>query len=263
MGQDHAGEKVLFAEERKRTLVEYINNVGRVTVPELCQNFDVSSATIRNDLRDLDESGLITRTHGGAIKKSHTGHEPINDSKVAKNTKNKASAAKVALDCIDDGDTIILDTGTTTFELAKLLGSKKNITVVTNDLNIAAILERMESVDTLLIGGLLRKGFHCTIDHGSSPLLESLSVDKAMMGANAFSIEKGASTPDLSQAALKKQMIRIASKVIIICDHTKLEMNSFMNFAAPNEIDMLITDTISDKLREQYAEADIEILTFN
>ena len=83
------------------------------------------------------------------------------------------------------------------------------------------------------------------------------------MGANSFSIEKGASTPDLSQAALKKQMIRIASKVIIICDHIKLELNSFMNFAAPNEIDLLITDTISDKLREQYEEADIEVLTFD
>jgi len=127
MGQDNTGEKVLFAEERKRKLVEYINNVGRVTVPELCQNFDVSSATIRNDLRDLDESGLITRTHGGAIKKSHTGHEPIIDSRIAKNTQSKVSAAKVALECIDDGDTIILDTGTTTTELAKLLGSKKTL----------------------------------------------------------------------------------------------------------------------------------------
>jgi len=256
----NSGEKTLFAEERKRHLVEYINLQRRVTVPQLCQAFTVSSATIRNDLRELDEAGLITRTHGGAIRKSRTGHEPVMENRVSSNLAAKIAVARAALSCIEDGDTIILDTGTTTKELAKLLGEKKNLTVVTNDLSIASVLEQTESVETLVIGGLLRKGFHCTVDHGMTSLLASLSVDKALMGANSFSLLRGASTPDLSQAEIKKQMIVIASKVIILCDHTKLETNSFMNFASADQVDLLITDEISPDLRRQYEEADISIL---
>ncbi len=253
-------EKILFAEERKRKLVEYINEKRRVTVPQLCQDFSVSSATIRNDLRDLDEVGLITRTHGGAIKKSRTGHESIIDNRVSENEEKKI-IAHAALSCIDDGDTIILDTGTTIMALARLLGNKKNITVITNDLNIATFLEIVDDLEVIVIGGVLRKGFHCTVDHGMVSLLSMISVDKAFMGANSFSLARGASTPDIAQAGIKQQMISSASKVIVLCDHSKLETNSLMIFASVDDVDLLITDCISPEFRHQYKEADIEVLS--
>jgi len=253
------GEIILFAEERKRKLVEYINEKRRVTVLQLCNDFSVSSATIRNDLHELDEAGLITRTHGGAIKKSKTGHEPVVDNRL-NGSEEKKIIARTALECIDDGDTIILDTGTTITELARIIGKKKHLTVVTNDLNIALILENVENVEILIIGGPLRKGFHCTIDPGMVSLLNSLSVDKAFMGANSFSIARGASTPAFSQAELKKKMISVAAKVILLCDHSKLETNSLINFASIDDIDLLITDQISVELRHRYEEADIEVL---
>jgi DeoR family transcriptional regulator, fructose operon transcriptional repressor len=255
-------DKALFAEERKRRLVEYINEKRRVTVPQLCRDFSVSSATIRNDLRELDEMGQITRTHGGAIKKSRTGYESAIDKRIS-GMEEKRNIAKTALGCIDDGDTIILDTGTTTTELARILGKKMNITVITNDLSIAALLESINDVEVLVIGGVLRKGFHCTVDHRLSSLLDSVSVDKAFMGANSFSIARGASTPDIAQAGMKQQMISIASKVIVLCDHSKLETNSLMVFAPVADIDLLITDRISPEFQNTYKETDIEILSDN
>lgn len=252
------GEKILFAEERKRQLVDYINENRRVTVPQLCKDFSVSSATIRNDLRELDETGLITRTHGGAIRKTKTRKEIIIDNRTC-GSEYKKKIAELSLSFIDEGDTILIDSGTTTMELAKLLLGKKNLTVITNDLNIACLLDVEENIDVVMIGGILRKGFHCTINHGTDSILNVISVDKAFIGTNSFSFKKGASTPNLSQAEMKKKMISVASKVIILCDHTKLETNSFMAFATIDEIDLLITDKISSELRNKYENVDIQV----
>ncbi|MDC7235647.1 MAG: DeoR/GlpR family DNA-binding transcription regulator [Spirochaetales bacterium] len=254
-------DKTLFAEERKKKIVDYINEKRRVTVPELCDAFSVSGATMRNDLRDLDESGLITRTHGGAIRKTRTGHEPVMDLRSDKNTEAKSRIAEAALLEIEDGDTIILDTGTTVKALAAILHRKKNLTVVTNDIKVAADLEAFPSCEVLVIGGLLRKGFHCTVGYGMFSNIGSLSVDKAFLGANSFSARKGASTPDLSQSEIKRQMMEIAAKVIILCDHSKLETDSFMNFASPSQVDLLVTDRIEDDLRRIYEEKDISVRT--
>lgn len=252
-------EKTLFAEERKKKIVDYINEKRRVTVPELCSAFSVSGATMRNDLRELDESGLITRTHGGAIRKSRTGHEPVMDQRSNKNIDAKRKIAETALEEIEDGDTIILDTGTTVKELARILDKRKNLTVVTNDIKVAADLESFPSCEVLVIGGLLRKGFHCTVGYGMFSNIGSLSVDKAFLGANSFSARKGASTPDLSQSEIKRQMMEIAAKVIILCDQSKLETDSFMNFAAPSQVDLLVTDGISPELKRSYEENDITV----
>ena len=252
-------EKTLFAEERKKKLVDYINEKRRVTVPELCSTFSVSGATMRNDLRELDESGLITRTHGGAIRKTRTGHEPVMDQRSDKNIDAKRKIAEAALEEIEDGDTIILDTGTTVKELAKILDRRKNLTVVTNDIMVAADLEPFPSCEVLVIGGLLRKGFHCTVGYGMFSNIGSLSVDKAFLGANSFSARKGASTPDLSQSEIKRQMMEIAAKVIILIDQSKLETDSFMNFASPSQVDLLVTDSISPELKRSYEENDIAV----
>ncbi len=261
MDIDNGKSTVLFAEERKKKLVDYINEKRRVVVPDLCDKFSVSGATIRNDLRELDEAGLITRTHGGAIRKTRTGYEPDMDNRSESNKEAKARVAATALELIDDGDTIILDTGTTVKELARLLGSKKNLTVVTNDVTIAVILEKMPSCEVLLIGGLLRKGFHCTVGHDVFTHLEALSVDKAFLGTNSFSARKGASTPDLSQSEIKRKMIGIAAKVIILCDRSKLETDSFINFAATSEVDVLVSDSVPDELRKTYEELDIAVFS--
>jgi len=145
----------LFAEERKNEIVKLISSEGKVLVPELINLFKVSPATIRNDLRDLEMSGLIKRTHGGAIsvEMPKVGFEPIQQQKMVKNIEQKKSIAKAALDFIEDGDIIILDTGTTNLELAKLLPRSIQLTVIINDIDIARALEKHQHVQVILIGG--------------------------------------------------------------------------------------------------------------
>lgn len=250
----------MFAEERRIKIVDLINERRKVTVDELCGIFDVSSATIRGDLRELQVAGLVTRTHGGAIQKTKTGFELSSKQKEVRNLREKQSIAKAALSLIDNGDTIVLDTGTTTHELGKLLGNRRNVTVITNDLAIAATLEEMEGIDVIIMGGVLRKGFHCTIGIRGRDTYSGLTVDKAFMGVNSFSLTKGAMTPDLGQAETKKRLIDMANRVILLCDSTKIGTVSFAQFAATDQIDAIITGEIDRDLRSAFEEKDVEVI---
>ncbi|NQT59759.1 MAG: DeoR/GlpR transcriptional regulator [Bacteroidetes bacterium] len=254
---------MLFTEERRTKLIELINEKKSIAVAELCDFFSVSTTTVRNDLRELNEMGHITRTHGGAMRRTKPGYEMKLDNRVINNLSGKTVIARLALSQINDGDTIILDHGTTVRELAKILGNKKNLSVVTNDLTIAGIVGKIESCEVLVIGGLLRKGFHCTLGKGLLTFLGALSVDKAFMGTSSFSANKGASTPDMIHAEIQRELIKTASEVIVLCDHTKLECESLMNFASPDSIDLLITDVMNDELKKAYQDMNIIVLSGN
>ena len=232
----------------------------KVTVAQLAASFGVTGVTIRSYLRDLEHTGLITRTHGGAIERTRTGFEQDSRTRKVQNLEAKQQIALAAINLIEDDDTIVLDTGTTTHELAPLLCRRQNITVVTNDILIAQILEEIESVNIIFMGGLIRKRFHCTIDIQGRTMTEGLTVDKAFMGANSFSLEKGATTPDLQQAETKRNMVSVSAKVVLLCDHTKIGRMSLAQFADTDQIDTLITDNIGDKERQLIERADIEVI---
>jgi DeoR family fructose operon transcriptional repressor len=252
----------LFVEERQAKILEYIEEHRKATVAQLCQHFGVSSATIRNDLRDLEASRLILRTHGGAMVKTKTGFELDSSQKQVQNLEAKRRIAQAAVRLIEDGDTVLLDTGTTTLELARLLAGKRNLTVVTNDLEIARLLEEGDSLQVVVMGGILRKGFHCTVSYGTSEkeALEGLSVDKAFMGVNSFTLKRGASTPDIRHAETKKAMIAIATSVILLCDSSKFGRTSFVQFARAEEVDTIITDGLPEAERRKLEEHGIQVL---
>jgi DeoR family fructose operon transcriptional repressor len=255
-------EGAMFVEERKIKILERIEAQRKATVAELCEHFRVSSATIRNDLRDLEAAGLLIRTHGGAMVKSKTGLELDIQQRGIQHLAEKQRIAETALRLVEDGDTIMLDTGTTTLELARLLGQKRDITVVTNDLVIALALEEFDSVRVVCMGGIVRKKYHCTVIYGSSgrDILEGLSVDKAFMALNSFSLDKGASTPDINHAETKKLMMSIAAKVILLFDSSKIGRTSFALFAPLDRIDAIITDAISAEDRARLDENGIDVM---
>lgn len=241
---NESNQDPLFAEERKAKIVKLVNEKRKVLVPDLIEYFKMSPATIRNDLRDLEAAGLIKRTHGGAIPSDsvRVGFELDNRRKNVNLLREKEAIARKAAEMVDDGDIIILDTGTTTLEMAKLLKHKRNVTVIVNDIVIAACLEQFEGISVVVIGGTLRKKFHCTIGPFAVKLLSELNVDKVFTGTNGFSIQKGCTTPDINQAEIKKVMVQISTQVIVLCDSSKLGKNSFVQFAPSNQIDTLITD---------------------
>ena len=150
----------MYAEERKIKILELLSADKKVTVDQLTQLLNVTGATIRADLRSLEKANALTRTHGGAILAVKTRYEMDMQQREVKSLEEKQKIALAALAYIEDGDTLVLDTGTTTMELARLLNQRKRLTVATNDILIALALEKAETVETILLGGIVRRGFH-------------------------------------------------------------------------------------------------------
>jgi len=233
----------IFAEERKQMIVELTNKQVKTTVGALCEKFSVSPATIRNDLRELELAGLLKRTHGGAISNKKAGFELNSYQKEVENVDKKTAIAKAAIKYVQDGDTIAIDTGTTTLEFVKLLSAKKNVTVVTNDLKIAMHLEENSQMDVIITGGAVRRSFHSAIGLIALNSLKELSVDRSFIAANGVSSARGVTTPNIEQAQVKERLVEFADEVILLVDSTKLNKASFARFADLKEIDLIITDS--------------------
>lgn len=237
----------MFAEERKELIVETVNKNVKSTVAQLCERFSVSPATIRNDLRELELAGRLKRTHGGAISNRRVTFEPDSYQKEIECIEQKRAIAGIAAVYVQEGDTIAIDTGTTTFELAKLLVDIEDLTVVTNDLQIAAYLERNAKANIIMAGGAVRRNFHCTAGQKALDTIGDLNVDKAFIGANGVSLTRGISTPNIDTANVKTALTQIADQVILLSDSTKFGKNSFVKFADMDQIDILITDNGADE----------------
>ena len=160
--KESTASRSLFAEERHLQILQLLQEKTKLHVAELCEQFSVSPATIRNDLRDLEAAGRLKRTHGGAIPLEKTAFEPNSHAKAVANRAIKQRLAAHAATLIEDNDTIALDSGTTMMELAQCLTHHKALTVLTNDVHIAVYLERNPQITVVLIGGVLRHGFGCT-----------------------------------------------------------------------------------------------------
>ena len=235
-------EENIFAEERKQMIVELINKEVKTTVVALCEKFAVSPATIRNDLRELELAGLLKRTHGGAMSNKKASFELNSYQKEVENVDKKAVIALAAVECVQDGDIIAIDTGTTTLEFVKLLVGKKNLTVVTNDIKIALHLEENSDLDVILTGGAVRRSFHSTIGLIALNSLKELSVDKSFIASNGVSVSRGVTTPNIEQAQVKEKLVEFADEVILLVDSTKLGKASFARFADLKQVDLIITD---------------------
>lgn len=252
--------KSLFVEERKAKILELLSEREKVTVAELCTLFNVSGGTIRSDLNDLDVSGLLIKTHGGAIRRTKAAFEPKTGEREIDELAAKQSIAKEALKLIEDGDVILLDAGTTVFELAKILGSRRSLNIVTNDTHTADFLEKIPGMSLFLIGGLLRQNFHCVVGTLGIDLLSKITVDTAFMGTNSFSAQKGATSPDIQQAEIRSKMIECAKRVVLLCDHTKIGKTSFAQSVPTDRIDVLITDHMSNEEKAELEESGVKVV---
>lgn len=187
----------MFAEERQEKLLGILREKRKVAVSEMCDVFNVSGATIRADLRQLEEEGLLTRTHGGAVLRTRASFEQASDAREIVNLSAKERIGQRAAALVEDGDIIVLDTGTTTLHIARNIRDRQNVTVVTNDYQIARELEASPSIQTILLGGIVKKGYHCVVAINGRSILDTLNVDKAFMGTNSLSLKHGACVADI------------------------------------------------------------------
>lgn len=222
--------------------MEQIKLQSRVSVPELSQYFNVSESTIRRDLKELEDAKLIRRTHGGAIAIESVNFEPTYLEKEDQFRKEKEAIAKKAVEFIHEGDTLLLDSGTTIFHLVKELKKFDKLTVVTNSLIFAQELQDSQGIDVMITGGFLRKETLALVGPLAEQSLNKMKVDIAFIGTNGIDLIEGITTPNLVEAETKRKMIQSAKQVVLLADHSKLGKVAFAKVAELSEINKLIID---------------------
>lgn len=234
---------MLYSEERKRLIAEYVNRNGRASVQDLGLEFDVSESTVRRDLKELEVEKLLKRAHGGAISVQSVNFEPSFIEKEDKYLIEKKSIAIKAIELIDEGDTIIIDSGTTTFYLVEELKRFSRLTVVTNSLRIAQELQVSSGIEVIVLGGTLRTDTISLVGPVTNQSLKMVKADKAFIGTNGIDLKEGITTPNLIEAETKKNMIKAAKQVIILADHSKVGKVTFAKVANLENIDKCVIDS--------------------
>lgn len=232
----------MYSEERKLLVLEYVQQHSRASVQELSQHLQVSESTIRRDLTELEEAKLLNRTHGGAISLQGVNFEPTYREKEDKFRREKEAIARKAAELIGEEDTILLDSGTTTFHLAQQLKSFSRLKVVTNSLIIAQELQVNTGIDVLITGGSLRRETLALVGPIAEQALDKVRVDKVFIATNGIDLIDGLTTPNLVEAAMKSKMIKTAKQVILLADSSKLGNVTFGKFAEITEVHKCIID---------------------
>jgi DeoR/GlpR family transcriptional regulator of sugar metabolism len=251
--------------DRRRMIVELVQESGSKTVAELCDLFDVSEMTIRRDLRDLDREGVLRRVHGGAVSSLGRSYEPPYAMRSTRNSEIKRAIGRSAVELIVDGDSIALDVGTTTLEIAQALQGKHNLTIITASLPIAnqilSNLSLTSEVRLILTGGIVRSGELSMIGSIAAQTYADYHVDKAFIGVGGMSEETGLTEYNLEDAMVKKQMIRNAHQCIVVADSTKIGQTTFVSIAPLSTVDTLITDSqIPAAAQRRFESLGIEVI---
>ncbi|NHZ32927.1 transcriptional repressor AgaR [Massilia rubra] len=243
-----SADKGRLLAERRRQIVELVEAQEQVTVEELSARFGISVVTIRSDLKALEDVGALVRTHGGALVQRDGDDLPISVKENQHHAEKKRIAAAAAR-LIADGDTIILDSGTTTAEIAKLIRGMKlsSINVITNALNIAVLLANVQHVNLIMLGGQLRSRSYSLSGPQAEASLENLQADRLFLGVDCLDPEIGLMTPYLLEAQLNAKMMKVSRHVVAVADSSKLMRRTLSVIARVDEIHMLITDRGADQ----------------
>lgn len=237
----------MFADERQARIAELVAVHGRVRLADLVEMFGVTEPTIRKDLTTLQQSGLVRRTHGGAIAARSMVEREL-DVRAGANVEAKEAIARACLAEIKDGDAIFLDSGTTVQRIAAKLAGR-NLTVLTNAVAVAQLVADLPGVDHVLLGGRLRRVAGSLVGALAIENLERFTANLAFIGVSGFS-ENGLTVADLEEAQLKAMVIERAHRVVLPMDHTKVGATHFARVCELEAVDVLVTDKASATMEE-------------
>ena len=262
MGIDEVQQR-MFVEERRRHILDLLDQTKRVTVRELADAFSVSAVTVRSDLEVLAEMGALVRSHGGAVKPvSPAPNLPIS-LKERLRQNEKARIGVMAASMIQDGETVIFDSGTTTAAIAKCVASLRlnALTVITNALNIATELSNLPNVRVIILGGIVRGAALSMVGPHAEQALSNLNADRVFLGVDGIDPEVGLTTPDVLEAQLSSLMIRVSREVVAVADSSKFMNRSLSVIAKLNSIHKIVTDEgIPAQMMEALHENGVEVL---
>jgi DeoR family transcriptional regulator of aga operon len=233
----------MLIEERRQYIVGLAQKHGRVLVEELSESLGISRITIRKDLDYLQDQGLLQRTHGGALLPgSGALSDPSLQEKQGRHSQEKQRIAAAAANLVQEGQCILLDSGTTTTAVAKALKRYSHLTIITNAVNIAGELSG-SNFEVLLTGGSMRKNSFSLVGPLAEDMLHEMHADILFLGVDGFDLEVGLTTPNVMESRVNRAMVKASSLVVAVCDSTKFNRRSLSKIVDATAIHHVITDT--------------------
>ncbi|GAB3925444.1 DeoR/GlpR family DNA-binding transcription regulator [Larkinella terrae] len=251
----------MLANQRRDKILELLKEDGSAKVIDLAKLFKVTEVTIRQDLEKLERDGLVTKEHGGAFLKTVENQVRTFSLGNQENIDKKERIAAKCLEYIESGDTIILDSGSTTTEIAKKLRGIKNLTVITNALNIALILGAEPGIEVIMTGGEFKPPTLSLTGQKAADFFKGLNVQKLFLATAGISLKSGLTYPSISDLVVKKAMIDAADTTYLVADSTKIGKSAFASLGALSLIDYIVTDAgIEEKDKQVFHDNEIELL---
>ncbi|RYD76829.1 MAG: DeoR/GlpR transcriptional regulator [Sphingobacteriales bacterium] len=246
--------------ERHQHIIDAIKKEGKVSVLDLCNYLNVSSVTIRKDLKLLETKNLLFRTHGGAtLSNPYTTDRHVSEKAKIKEPE-KTAIASLAASLVQADDCIIIASGTTVQFLARAIKPQGKLTVITAALNVAMELNQQPDIEILVLGGILRKSSSSGTGLYAEKMLEDFSCSKLFLGVDGIDLDFGITTTHVMEAQLNRKMIAAAQKTIVLTDSSKFGKRGFGRICGLEEVDQIITDAgISDHMLEKLKGMGIEV----
>lgn len=253
---------MVSTKERRAIILQQISKKNSISISELKEIFNVSEVTLRKDLNAMHNARQVIRTRGGAMKipDIDKGSDIPISTKKFDNVREKEGIGKLAATLINEGETILLDSGTTTLEIARNLQRFKHLTIVTNAMNIALELQKYERFTVILLGGHIRPTSLSTVGPIAEANIKSLFCDKLFLGVDSFSVSTGVSTPNMEEANLNQTMISMAKEVIAVFDYTKCQKRSFAHICSLEDLDAIVSDRrFPSRLKPEIKKAGVQL----
>jgi len=233
----------MLANQRREKILKLIQEDGQAKVQDLSRIFKVTEVTIRQDLERLEKEGYIEREHGGAFLRNMRSNVASIALQNQSNIPAKVAIARKAISFIKDGDVIILDSGSTTTEIARLITGYKNLTVITNALNIALMVGAEPGINLIVTGGEFKPPTLSLTGQKAADFFSGIHADKLFLATAGISLKAGLTYPSMNDICVKRAMIDCANDVYLVADSSKIGLNSFASLGALSLISSLITDS--------------------
>lgn len=239
--------------ERRTVILSKIQQNDRVLVSDLAKEFDVAPMTIRRDLKELESTGRIKIQHGGAVLNKNTFFANGMQIKKFEHVEEKRQIAKTCLQFIEEGDCIFLDSGTTISEIARLLFTYKNLTVVTNSLLVSDILADNQDLEIIMCPGKYVVSSMAYMGAFTNDFIENFHFDKAFLSTSMIDDKKGLTVSWHTEGGLKKKILQHADQIICAADSFKFDKSSYFSVCSLDQIDVLVTDQgLDEEIKKRY-----------
>lgn len=242
----------MLAIERKNEILAILQKDQRVLVSELSQKYEVTEETIRRDLEKLEKEGFVKKTYGGAVLNTNTSVDLPLRIREKTNKKEKQIIAKIVAGLIEDGNTIVLDSSSTSLMVAKNLKQLKNLTVITNSVEVLLELAGAKGITVISTGGTLRDASLSLVGRNAENTLKNFNVDKAVLSCKGISMEKGITESNEAEAEIKNRMRECAKTMILAIDSTKFDFISFVRGIELKSGDIVVTDKVVEERWSKY-----------